>query len=208
VLFRSNHACSSIYVPFHICDDDIYTPYQTGEAAQLSLDLLKKYGHGTLIPSCESVEAVFLAETNLSEAVAHAFIHANINVTPFMTAVDLGMQEQAYLTEQLWLNLPNTTRCITDLLWKSNYSASLDQMEIIADHLPKQGEASAIITQIEAIALSICNTRITQACMVGIPCGEQKQAYVTAQHEFSEGKTMTGFALLQQIVHSMPLQPR
>jgi hypothetical protein len=205
--FSANHACSSIYVPFHICDDDIYTPYQTGEAAQLSVDLLKKYGHGTLIPSCESVEAVFLAETNLSEAVAHAFIHANINITPFMTAVDLGMQEQAYLTEQLWLNLPNTTKCITDLLWKSNYSTSLDQMEMIADHLPKQGEASSIITQIEAIALSICNTRITLASMIGIPCLQQRQAYVTARHEFLEGKTGTGFALLQQIVHSILLHP-
>jgi hypothetical protein len=206
--FSANHACSSIYVPFHICDDDIYYPYQTGEAAQLSLDLLKKYGHATLIPSCESVEAVFLAETNLSEAVAHAFIHANINVTPFMTAVDLGMQEQAYLTEQLWLSLPNRTRDTTDLLWKSNYSTSLDQMEMIADHLPDHNETSFIITRIEAIALNICNTRITQASIVGIPCMEQKQEFMTAKHEFSEGKTATGFALLQQIVHSIHLQPR
>ena len=44
--FAANHACSSIYVPVHICDNDFYDPYQTGEAAALSLELLHKYGHG------------------------------------------------------------------------------------------------------------------------------------------------------------------
>ena len=46
-----NHACSSIYVPFHICDNDIYEPYKTSQAAQLSLDLLNYYGHEFLTPS-------------------------------------------------------------------------------------------------------------------------------------------------------------
>ena len=200
--FSANHACSSIYVPFHICDDDIYNPYQTGEAAQLSLDLLKKYGHATLIPGCQSVETVFLAETNLSEAVAHALIHNNINITPFLTTVDTGMQEQAYLTEELWYSMPNSSRDVVITMWKNNYSTSLDQMETKAGHLSTHGDESFVLIQIETIALSICKTRITQAITMGIPCAVQQQEYTAAEHEFSEGRTAGGFALLQHIFHS------
>jgi hypothetical protein len=202
--FSANHACSSIYVPFHICDDDIYGPYQTGDAAQLSLDLLKKYGHATLIPSCQSVEAVFLSETNISEAVAHVLIHNNINITSFMTIVDAGMQEQAYLTEQLWLTLPNATQDVVRTMWKDNYSTSLDQMETMAERLQANGGAGAPseVSTIEAIALSICKTRITQANVIGLPNTDQQQEYATAEHEFSEGNMVTGFALLQHIFHS------
>jgi hypothetical protein len=199
--FSANHACSSIYVPFHICDDDIYGPYQTGEAAQLSLDLLKKYGHATLIPSCQSVEAVFLAETNLSEAIAHLLIHNNINITSFMTSVDTGMQEQAYLTEELWLTMPNTTQDVR-AMWKNNYSTTIDQMETIAEHLTKSGDASSGVTRIETIALSISKTRIVQAITSGMPYAELQQEYAAAEHEFSEGNIVTGFAFLQHIFHS------
>jgi hypothetical protein len=203
--FSANHACSSIYVPFHICDDDIYGPYQTGDAAQFSLDLLKKYGHATLAPSCQSVEAVFLAETNISEAVAHVLIHNNINITAFMTNIDQGMQEQAYLTEQLWLTLPNATQDVVRTMWKTNYSTSLDQMETMAEHLQANGGAPSEVRTIEAIALSICKTRIILANAFGVPNADQQQECAAAEHEFSEGNVVIGFALLQHIFHSVPL---
>lgn len=57
--FSANHACSSIYVPFHICDTDIYDPYETGEAAELSLNLLNEYGHGALEVGFSNTEEVF-----------------------------------------------------------------------------------------------------------------------------------------------------
>jgi hypothetical protein len=201
--FSANHACSSIYVPFHICDDAIYAPYQTGEAAQLSLDLLKKYGHGTLIPSCQSVEAVFLTETNLSEAIAQILIQGNINITPFMTSVDVSMQEQAYLTEQLWLSMPNATRDTLRTLWKDNYSTTLDQVVTLGNSLPADGEASAAIPQIERLALSICNSKVIEALAVGVPYGEQLREYAAAEHEFSKGNTAAGFTLLQLLFHSV-----
>ena len=161
--FSANHACSSIYVPFHICDDDIYSPYQTGEAAQLSLDLLKKYGHATLVPSCQSIEAVFLAETNLSEMIAHAMIHSNINITPFMTSVDVGMQEQAYLTEQLWLSLPNTSRVLMKDLWSKNYTVSLQNMHKAVVTLSSMPGRDEPVCLVKKIILSIMRTQVTLA---------------------------------------------
>jgi len=159
--FSANHACSSIYVPFHICDDDICTPYQTGEAAQLSMDLLKKYGHATLIPSCQSVEAVFFEETNLSEAIAHVLIHTNINITSFMTSVDVGMQEQAYLTEQLWLSFPNASRGLMKDLWSTNYTLSLQHMHQASVTLSSTPGAEVAVSLLKNIVLSIMNTQRT-----------------------------------------------
>jgi hypothetical protein len=161
--FSANHACSSIYVPFHICDDDIYTPYQTGEAAQLSLDLLKKYGHATLISSCQSVETVFLAEINLSEAVAHILIHSNINITPFMTSVDVSMQEQAYLTEKLWLSLPNASQGIIKDLWGKNYTSSLQNMQKAALALTGISGGEMAVSLLKKIVLSIMKTQAIKA---------------------------------------------
>jgi len=161
--FSANHACSSIYVPFHICDDDIYTPYQTGEAAQLSLDLLKKYGHATLSSSCQSVETVFLAETNLSEAVAHVLIHSNINITPFMTSIDVGIQEQAYLTEQFWLSLPNVSRGIIKDLWSKNYTSSLQNMQKAVVALTGISDGDVSVSLLKKIILSIRKSQTIKA---------------------------------------------
>jgi len=108
--FAANHACSSIYVPVHICDDDFFEAYETSEAAALSLALLQKYGHGNLTELCKGVENVFLYENEINEAVAHLMIHDNLNITSFLTTMDKGMQQQAFYTEQLWLNTPNASR--------------------------------------------------------------------------------------------------
>jgi len=127
--FAANHPCSSIYVPIHICDDDQYSPYQSGEAAELSLELLHKYGHGTLSSSCKGIESVFLFENEVNELIAHQMIHSGSNITPFLTNQDRGMQEQAFLTEQLWLNEPNASQTITENLWTKNYSSTLIRMK-------------------------------------------------------------------------------
>jgi hypothetical protein len=127
--FAANHPCSSIYVPVHICDDNIYESYQNGEVAALSLDLLHKYGHGTLTPLCKGIETVFLAENEVNELIAHGMIHNDSDFTSFLTAMDQGMQEQAFLTEQLWLYTPNASRGIIENIWMENYSISLQKMQ-------------------------------------------------------------------------------
>jgi hypothetical protein len=165
--FSANHACSSIFVPFHVCDDDIYAPYQTGDAAQLSLDLLKKYGHGTLSSSCQSVETVFSAETNLSEAIARVLIQNNMNITPFLTSVDVGMQEQAYLTEQLWLSLPNASRGLLNELWGTNYSVSLPHLQKAMIKLIDTPKGDATISLLQKIMESIRKCQAITAFAIG-----------------------------------------
>lgn len=154
--FAANHACSSIYVPVHICDDDFYDTYETGNAAALSLSLLQKYGHGNLTEACQSVENVFLFENEMNEAVAHLMIHANLNITSFLTALDKGMQEQAFFTEQLWLNIPNASRGIIENIWEDNYSLTfynIQQAIAILNNIPRS-ESSIFFLQ--NIARSIC----------------------------------------------------
>jgi hypothetical protein len=127
--FAANHACSSIYIPVHICDNDLYDPYQTGEAAALCLDLLHEYGHGTLTPLCQSIESIFRAENEVNELIAHQMLDNGSDITPFLTTMDRGMQEQAFLTEQLWLHTPNAYRGIIKNIWMENYTVSLQSIQ-------------------------------------------------------------------------------
>jgi hypothetical protein len=160
--FAANHACSSIYIPVHICDDDFYDPYETGDAATLSLELLQKYGHGTVTSLCQSVENVFLVENEVNEALAHLMIHAQLNVTPFLTELDSEMQEQAFLTEQLWLNTPNASRGIIENIWMDKYTLTLYNIQeaiAILNNLPRS-EISIFLLQ--KIAQSICECKKQQ----------------------------------------------
>jgi hypothetical protein len=176
--FAANHACSSIYVPLHICDNDIYDPYQTGEAAALSLELLHKYGHGTLISFCESVENVFLAENEVNEELAHQMIHTGINITPFLTTLDRDMQEQAFLTQQLWLNTSNISRGIVENLWKENYSVSLVRMQQAISTLRNISGSEPVMNLIEKIACSICKSK-----SISDRAAVQAGKYITVEQE-------------------------
>jgi hypothetical protein len=160
--FSANHACASIYVPVHICDNDIYDPYQTGEAAALSLELLTHYGHGTLTSLCESVENVFLAENEAHEMLAHQMIHNGSDITPFLTAMDRGMQEQAFLTEQLWRFVPDYLQGTIEGIWMENYTRTLQNIHRTIDVLSKTPGSSTVMFSLERIAWSICSSqRIT-----------------------------------------------
>lgn len=157
--FAANHACSSIYIPIHICDDDFYDPYETGEAAALSLALLQKYGHGNITSLCQSVEKVFLFENEINEALAHLMIHADINISSFLTELDNGMQEQAFLTEQLWLSAPNISRGIIQDIWKENYTMTQQNIQRAITLLICTLGSDASISTLEKIAQSISDAQ-------------------------------------------------
>jgi hypothetical protein len=200
--FAANHACSSIYVPVHICDNDFYDPYQTGEAAALSLELLRLYGHGTLTSLCQNVENVFLSENEENEILAHEMIHNASDITPFLTALDRGMQEQAFLTEQLWLGTPNASRGIIKNIWMGNYTLSLQRMRqtvSILNNIPGSEDSISIIGK---IALSIGKSRIEIAAILGINCTEYEQEYTVADQYFKSGVYIIGFMILQHTFDS------
>ena len=200
--FAANHPCSSIYVPVHICDNDFFDPYQTGEAAALSLELLHLYGHGTLTSLCQNVENVFLSENEENEILAHQMIHNASDITPFLTALDRGMQEQAFLTEQLWLGAPNASREIIENIWMGNYTLSLQRMQQTVSVLKNISGTEASISTIGKIALSTCKSRIETAAIQGRNCTEYEQEYTAADQYFKSGEYTTGFAILHHTFDS------
>jgi len=161
--FVANHACSSIYIPMHICDDDFYDPYETGDAAALSLALLQKYGHGNLTSLCQSVENVFLLENEINEALAHLMIHADLNITSFLSELDQGMQEQAFLTQQLWLSAPNISRGIFENIWNENYTMTQKNIQRAVSLLSCISGSDTSISLLEQIAQSISNSQSKRA---------------------------------------------
>ena len=136
IWFAANHPCSSIYIPVHICDNELFDPFENGNAASLSLELVKIYGHDTLNSSFSKVENVLLYETDVREQLAVEMIENNTNVSNFLTFVDVNMQKQAWLTEKIWLDTSNITDEnlkqqiieIIDGMWDVNYSISLGLM--------------------------------------------------------------------------------
>ena len=161
--FAANHACSSIYVPIHICDHDIYDAYETGEAAALSLELLHHYGHGTLTPLCQSVEDVFLSENAANELLAEQMIENGLDIASFLSTTDRYMQEQAFLTEQLWLNTPNILKGIIQNIWMENYTVSLDRIKDVIALLKNTSGSESLLYILVTIALSICESQMYRA---------------------------------------------
>jgi hypothetical protein len=200
--FAANHACSSIYVPVHICDNDIYTPYQTGEAAALSLELLHHYGHGTLTALCQNVEDVFLSENEANELLASQMIHNASDITPFLTAADRCMQEQAFLTEQLWLNTSNASQAIIESIWMENYTVSFERMQNAMSLLNNTSGSEITRSILGTIALSICKSRIDIASIQGKNCTDIQQEYTAVDQYFKTGEFTIGFVLLHNIFES------
>ncbi len=200
--FAANHACSSIYVPIHICDNDIYYPYQTGDAAALSLELLHQYGHGTLTSLCQNVENVFLSENEANEILADQMIHNASDIIPFLTAMDCRMQEQAYLTEQLWLNASNISQGIIGSIWMKNYTVSFDRIQKAMSLLKNISGSETTIVTLGTIALSICQSKIDIVSVQQKNCSEIQQAYREADRYFKSGEYTMGFVLLQHIFDS------
>lgn len=154
--FSPNHACSSIYVPFHICDTDIYDPYKTGEAAQLSLDLLNVYGNDYLSDSFHETEKVFLNEIGSAEKA----LSEKNDTSDFLTAVDTGMQKQAYLTQKMWLEASKHSDKeaiirILDGIWQKDYETSLSNMKNAISRLEPIPNSEFFINTIKDIALDV-----------------------------------------------------
>lgn len=165
--FSANHACSSIYIPVHICDSDIFDPYENGDAAALSLELLERFGHDNLSSFFSKVEDVFFYENELREGFSKTIITNTSEVSNFLTDVDMAMQYQGFLTQQIWLETSNISDLeikqevidIIDDIWCKNYTVSLICMEnsisLLENVSGNVSEIDIIISKIEQIIISI-----------------------------------------------------
>jgi hypothetical protein len=127
--------------------------------------------------------------------------HNASDITPFLTALDRGMQEQAFLTEQLWLSAPNASRGIIENIWMGNYTLSLQRMQQTVSVLKNISGAEASISTLGKIALSICKSRIETAAIQGRNYIDYEQEYTTADQYFKSGEYTIGFAILQDFRH-------
>jgi len=205
--FSANRACSSIYVPVHISNSDIYEPYKTGQAAELSIELLDLYGHDTLTPVFIRVEDVFLNETIEHEEMANTLIENGSDVSEFLTIVDTSIQEQAWLTEQIWLEVSKSSNNKQEIIeiigniWGENYSVSLDLMVGAIDALRNISD-SRIIGKITDIALNICESRINAARAIGKNISTSYEEYKNGKKLVEQGDYSSGFQLIKNAFHA------
>ena len=204
--FSANHACSSIYVPVHISVNDIYDPYETGEAAQLYLDLLNEYEHGQLIPSFSNVESVFFNETDFAEEIALDFIKEGKKISDFFTIIDTSMQKQAFLFSEIYIEVSKisnekTKQKIIDMmtdLWSKNYSFSLNNMKKAVFDLENIPESDVICEKINDIALDICKSRIDVLNVVGKQSKNAEDNYLEGSRLIRKRNYEAGYEYIQQ----------
>ena len=98
--------CSSIFVPVHICDYDIYDAYENGEASKIASELLSLYGHGNLTEKCMEVERDFINKTYMAEQKAMELIEEGKekDAAILLTLSDMSLQMRAISIEKEWLN--------------------------------------------------------------------------------------------------------
>jgi hypothetical protein len=192
--FSPNHACSSIYVPFHICNTDIYDSYETGEAAELSLNLLNVYGHDTLSKTFSKTEEVFLNEIAIACEITAKKNYFPEIVSNFLTVIDMGMQKQAYLTEEIWIEISKIsddktkqlTIDIVDEIWIDDYLSSMNMMEESIGKLMDLPKTDSIVAKLSDIALDISKSRINAAKAIGTNTQSAEKRYETGHSLIKE----------------------
>jgi hypothetical protein len=204
--FSANHACSSIYVPFHICNTDIFDAYENGEAAELSLNLFNIYGHGALETSFQNVEEVFLNEIEKAEKISIEKIVDNQKISEYLTIVDNGMQRQAMITQQIWMEISKISkqegnqavRIIVNKIWDEDYLNSINHMRKSISYLKELPNTDMIIDKIKEIAIDICKTRIDAANSIGKQDIMAINEYKNGGKLLRKGEYESGFNSLQK----------
>jgi len=201
--FSPNHACSSIYVPVHICVDDIFDPYETGEAAEDSLDLLEIYGHDYLSDYFSKTENVFLSEIEYLEDILEDVKAKKIDLTSFYTQNDISMQKQGFLTQKMWLKAYESSnkKTITEILsdiWNDNYAVSIEHMKNTVTLLNKVQNGDYFSEKIIEIVEDIVKTRIDMIESLGkdITCIDTN--YETGKKHLEKNEYEQSFKIFQQ----------
>ncbi len=146
-LWFSGIPCSSIYVPVHVSALDIYEPYKSGAAWEITFELLNNYGHGNLKSWLEKIESVIIAENDEIEELCYELLNRlnRTKVIEFLTFSDFMLQATGYKMEQILLNLSQIVRPlerrgsdavdIADVynsineMWSTDYTQTIKGME-------------------------------------------------------------------------------
>ena len=173
--FSPSFSCSSIFVPFHICDNEIFEPYENGNAAQLGQNLFKIYGYDNL-SFFEEIEDVFLFENEAVENLVKKIIKNKSMASDILTIFDKNVQKQAYLTERILLKIDNIIdleekeKCfnLIEEMWRSNYSNSLSNIKNTVLKIMNINNSYEIINDLNNISFSIINSNLEIANILGL----------------------------------------
>jgi hypothetical protein len=173
--FSPSFSCSSIFVPFHICDNEIFDPYENGNAAQLGQNLFKIYGYDNL-SFFDKIEDVFLFENEVVENLVKKIIKNKSIVSDVLTIFDNNVQKQAYLTERILLEIDNINdqeekeKCINLVgeMWSLNYSNSLSNIKNTVLKIMDINNNSKIINYLNNISFSIIYNKLEINNILGL----------------------------------------
>lgn len=200
--FSPNHATASIYVPFHICNTNIFHPYKTGKAAELSLKLSKHYD-SRLVPIIEKTEKVFLAENALTEKWAFNHMLTRSNVGKVVSTSDIFIQKQAWLMQQLFdkiKSFPSEKQQqyldIVSSMWNINYLQTLPQMKETIRSLDITPQSKDIKNIVESLAFSICEGQIEKNRAAGINIEWAEKKFQIGKQLIEQKKYDQGFNFL------------
>jgi len=201
--FSPNHATASIYVPFHICNNDIFDPYTTGEAAELCSTLSTHYGN-RLVSAIEKTEAVFLTETYLTEQWAKNHMQSPSNVAKVVTLSDIFIQKQAYLMQRLFDKIMQYSETeqlqYLDLVsspWEEDYEQTLLNIKESLITLSEIPDSSDIQKHLENLALSIVEAQIEKNNAIGFESSAAKIQYQQGKQFIQHDQYEQGFAMLE-----------
>ncbi len=195
--FSPNHACSSIYVPVHICDSDIHEPYKTGDAAAVSLSLLQEYGHGYFSNTFHDVEQVFITELGRMQPKINTLIESSDDVSLFLTTSDISMQKQAYLLEQMYLNSndeSNQENVLNQMgtIWDGTYDNTLYNLQQIFHEDTYQTIPNELID----IIVSIVQTRFELCEILHLPIQISEELFQQGKQLMQENQYEKGMNVL------------
>ena len=204
--FSANHACSSIYVPFHNSNRAIYQPYETGESAQLSLFLYQNHSD-ELLPIIRSVEEVFLPENAFFDNWAEQTTSSQSIISEVLTTVDTSMQEQAWIMQQLLYNISKLERNqqrmlfnFSEDLWNSNYTNSIESMGTILTKISSFHPTfvKEIIIQLMQ-STTMCYINILES--TGQPVNELIQLYEEGNYLLNQKQYIDAATVFKQIIN-------
>lgn len=179
--------CASIFVPVHICDTEIYEAYVTGEAADIAIGLLAKFGHGNL--NVSSMERVLVRENERMETIA---LEHPSQTAALLTLVDVEMQHQAILMQRLYLNVEGDELEELNRIWGTDYYETVCNIEHNLSRFGDYGQE-----QLAAMALSMGRARAGVKSMVN-GSGAMKD-YNRAETLISQGRYREGVTVIKHI---------
>ncbi len=179
--------CVSIFVPVHMCDTTIYEAYKNGEAAELALTLLTKFGHDGV--NFGSIESVFIKENERMETLAAQHREKKAEI---LTSVDTEMQRQAIIMEKLYLNADSEERELIKRLWQQDYHETLSNIYRNINRFDDYGKE-----MLASIALSIAKIRVdVEAAVNG---SDLRKEYSKAEILFQKGKYKDAVGVAKEI---------